>query len=391
MNILFLANFPIESTSGGVQRVTSILGKGLEEVGFNVNYLSLFKKNPLKDSCKKQLYVTQTSSFSKIAKEIINIIDSKNIDVIINQAGIYKSTTKILKIVKKDCNRVKIITVHHNCISCLNLHYRDIVLGNINSSSHILKKVDYEIVWIFLRYFNRVKYSNLFKKSIKLSDKFILLADEFKNELCDLGVVRNDKIFAIPNPASFDAFPKALAVKQNRIVFIGRLNFTQKRVDKLMEVYHKLHNKYLDWQFDIVGDGIDRDWMEEYKRLNKLDRIHFHGYSDPRQYLEKAKIFTLTSDFEGFGMVIPEAQAYGVVPVVTPCFSAIHEVVGDGAGIVLKDNNADTMVEAVIKLIDSPNQMESIAKLALLNVEKFNARKIVSTWVDLLNKLKCEK
>ena len=35
----------------------------------------------------------------------------------------------------------------------------------------------------------------------------------------------------------------------------------------------------------------------------------------------------MTSDFEGFGMVLIEAQSFGVVPLAFNCFSSIGEII----------------------------------------------------------------
>ena len=202
-----------------------------------------------------------------------------------------------------------------------------------------------------------------------------------------LGVDDKNKVKAISNPASFPSQPRYLAQKENRIIFVGRLSFTQKRVDRLMAVIANLHENFNDWSFDIVGEGDKMAWMREYCFSKDLDRVYFHGYQKPEVYLKKAKIFLLTSDFEGFPMVIQEAQAYGVIPVVTPCFSAVHEVVGEGSGIVLSDNNPESMVKMVEKLIKHPLLLNAIANSALRNVSRFNSKSIVKKWVTLLDTL----
>jgi glycosyltransferase involved in cell wall biosynthesis len=385
MNILFLAQFPILENSGGVQRVTSILAEGFVEKGHQVYYLSTTE--PI-EKCPKNDRQYYTSSLNSAGMECSEFVREKNIDIIINQAGVYDHITKMLEIVRVNTNLVKILSVHHNCIACLNERYREILLGNGGATAALLKRYfDFKIIWVFLKWRNKVKYRGLFKRSIEMSDRLVLLAHKFKKELFEVGIKNLNNVVAIPNPASFEAFPAALAEKQNRIVFVGRLKFTQKRVDRLMEIYNKLHDKYEGWHFDILGDGSERRWMETYKKENGLSRVHFHGFQDPKPFLQRSKIFTLTSDFEGFGMVLLEAQAFGAVPVTFRCFSAIEDIVLRGSAMILEKFENDLFVNAVEQLILEPARLNSFAKMGLGNVARFQSKKVVDQWLELFKEL----
>lgn len=386
MNILFLAQFPIEPNKGGVQRVTAILANEFQLLGCNVFFCSL--DNQRADSLKQ--YDNQYHAFVNDIDSILKLITFLDIDVIINQAGVYSEVTKVLKGIKNALIGLRILTVHHNCISCLNERYKEIILGNPGVASKILSYIGSPALWNVLRHRNRFKYKRLFQASINVSDCLILLAKSYIRELTDLGVDDKGKVKAISNPASFTPQFSSLSHKENRIIFVGRLSLAQKRVDKLMVIIKDLHRKHQDWHFDVVGDGSERYWMEEYKSKNELVRVYFHGFCDPMPFLAKARILLLPSDFEGFGMVIPEAQAYGVVPVVTPCYSAVREVVGEAAGVVLTDSTINSMITAVDALIKSPSRLDAMAKKALKNVEVFNPGRIAAKWMDLIDSLTCE-
>lgn len=381
LNILFLAQFAIEPDKGGVQRVTSILAQEFQTLGHRVLYCST-KLQSSKEQVlsKQQHYLGRNNS-----RDLINLVNKNGVDVLINQAGVYEEITILLSDLKKAVPSIRILTVHHNCISCLNERYREIVLGNEGRASKVLNIIDNPVLWALLKYRNRIKYKALFEKAIEVSDQLVLLAKSFKSELKALGVDEISNVTAIYNPASFK--PVSNLTKENSIVYVGRLRFTQKRVDRLMEVLLVLHKKLPSWRFEIVGDGAQMQWMLDFKNQNNLDRINFNGFTNPKQLLSKAKILLVTSDFEGFGMVIPEAQAYGVAPVVTPCFSAVHEVVGKDSGIVLQDSNPETMVKAVKDLIGNPDHLYEIARQAQRNVARFDSSAIAAKWLSLINKL----
>lgn len=387
MNILFLAQFPIDPTKGGVQRVTSILSKEFQILGHDVLFCSLTNNKTDDLILSENQYHVNINTLEDLSQ----LITELSIHVVINQAGVYPEITKVLKHLRNTSQGLKILTVHHNCIACLNERYKEIILGNPGIANKVLRFIGNPLLWSVLRYRNRMKYKRLFQESVNVSDQLVLLAESYISELTALGVDTKGKVQAISNPASFAPQSASLAHKENRIVFVGRLSFTQKRVDKLMDVIARLHHTQQNWHFDIVGDGAQREWMQEYKSNNKLGRVYFHGYTEPAGFLEKAKISLLTSDFEGFPMVIQEAQAYGVVPVVNPCFSAVHEVVGKNAGIVLKDSKSEFMIKAVDDLIDAPAKLEALARGALGNDEKFNPAQIASKWIELIERLPNEK
>ena len=66
----------------------------------------------------------------------------------------------------------------------------------------------------------------------------------------------------------------------------------------------------------------------------------------------------LTSDFEGFGMVLIEAQARGVVPITFNCFSAINEVVENNiSGLILDNDTIQDNYEKIKKIINKVREI----------------------------------
>ena len=382
-NILFIAKFPIDPNKGGVQRVTHTLAKEFEK-DRRVFFLSLrTKSNPKEfNDDSHQFFFSDQLDFPSKEKELSELINKFKIGYVINQAGILPDDVALGKMVQA-CG-AKFITVHHNCVKCLNLRYREIFLTNRRSK--FWKLFDNQVTWKVLKELNRRKYGHYFQKAQDNSDFLLLLSDSFIPELSHYNVkIDNEKVFAIPNPASFKAPQLDLNRKENRILFVGRLTINQKRVDRLMRIYKKLHEILPNWHFDIVGDGSSKRWMQEYCMKNNLDRVFFHGYQDPKPFLEKAKIFTMTSDFEGFGMVLVEAQAYGVVPVAFSSFSSVHEVIAHNkSGIVVPAFIELEYIREVKKLTEDSERWLSFATYAQIEVLKFDVSLIAEQWKKLV-------
>lgn len=384
MNICFFARFPIEPNKGGVQRITHILGDEFRKLGHQVFFLCLHTNKPVNKS-NYQFYLPEKKVNAKEnKKEIADFVAQKGIDIFINQASVYSDVIDLVKEVKP--KGAKLITVHNNCVECLHKLYREIVMSN-RRKSLLWQCVDKLPVWSLLTFLSKTKYKMLFNNAMSISDCFVLYFESFKKELETLTNKELD-IATIPNPASFEVNEQCVQSKEKRIVYVGRVVQTQKRVDRLMRIWHKLHDQYLDYEFDLVGDGEYLEDAKRYAEKYELSRIHFHGTQDPKPYLERAQIFTMTSDFEGYGMVLIEAQAYGAIPVAFRCFSSIDEVINNNqSGIIIDDFKEEEYILNVEKLINNKALRLSMIKNGFDQVHNFDRRKIVSLWANLFNNL----
>ncbi len=87
-------------------------------------------------------------------------------------------------------------------------------------------------------------------------DSYVLLCEGYVREFYDaMGAAAEaeGKAVAIYNPAAVpDALPD-LSRKQRRLLFVGRLSYSDKRVDRLLQVWSRLQDEFADWSLDIVG------------------------------------------------------------------------------------------------------------------------------------------
>jgi glycosyltransferase involved in cell wall biosynthesis len=219
------------------------------------------------------------------------------------------------------------------------------------------------------------------RTAYSLSDKFVVLSEQYKNAMKEFAGLRTmDKLVAIANPNS--SLPRIPECKENVLLFVGRLALLEKRVDRIIECWRYLSSELPSWSLEIVGDGPDREILERQAR--GLPRIYFKGSQDPADYYDRAKILLLTSNFEGFPLVLAEAMSACCVPVVLGSFAAAYDIVEDGAGLVIPmpwDPNKYS--SAVLWLARNGQELEAMSRRAYVSVEKFSVGRVADDYETL--------
>lgn len=377
-------NFNINA--GGVQRITRVLADEFEKIGITSFFLSM--PNTRHNITYKDNEFCLPESNLKSSQNIVfikKLVAEKNIQIIINQYGLDISGLKFFEQINK---QVRVISVHHNCISCLYEKYSEIVKNSRGAAfTNLITKLK---LWPIVMLLFRLRQRLIWRKMIKVSNAVVLYFNSFEKELFNLTGIKSNKIHIIPNPAPYEYKERSGNIVNKRIIYVGRVIKLQKRIDILMQLWKKLHDEFHDWTFDLVGDGDYLALAKEYAKENNLTRVTFYGLQDSLPFWEKSDIFTLTSDFEGYGMVLIEAQARGTVPVAFNCFSAIDEVIENNqSGIILKENTVDEAFRVVKDLIENENEIIRLRRYGGQQALKFNKEIIAKKWMSLFKEI-CE-
>lgn len=146
---------------------------------------------------------------------------------------------------------------------------------------------------------------------------------------------------------------------------VGRLS-EQKRYDRLLHTIAILSHKYhLDIESWIIGEGELRQPLCDLAKKLKIESlVRFVGFkTNPYPYIKKADAFIMTSDTEGFPLVIGEALCLGK-PIIATNVTGPSEMLADGAGI-LTDLNAEAIAKSIVTLFKSPDLLNSVKVQAL--------------------------
>ncbi len=128
----------------------------------------------------------------------------------------------------------------------------------------------------------------------------------------------------------------AFSEKENLILTVGRIGTEQKNNELLLKALQNINLR--NWKVKIIGPVTEsfkpkiEAFFREYPR--KKASVFFTGEITDRkkllQYYKKAKIFCLTSRWEGFGTVLVEAQSMGNYLIGTDKIAAMYELTAKG-------------------------------------------------------------
>jgi colanic acid/amylovoran biosynthesis glycosyltransferase len=130
-----------------------------------------------------------------------------------------------------------------------------------------------------------------------------------------------------------------------------------------------MHNVDQQTNFDIkyrlIGSGpLESSLRRQARQLDLEDVVVFCGQcsrSGVVNELCQSDIFLLPSVDEGFGTVLLEAQS-SQLPVVATRTGGIPEAVGDDASTLVESRDIEAMTNALIALIQNPEQRKAMGK-----------------------------
>ena len=226
------------------------------------------------------------------------------------------------------------------------------------------------------------------------SDKFTFLAPCFLKSYAALsGKNENDsKLDFVYNPLTYNTpiTQEERAAKENNVLVVGRLSERHKKITRILEAWKFVEQdrRFEDWKLQIVGDGEDRKLYENIVQKDSLQRVEMLGFKQPLPYYNKAKVFLMTSAFEGFGMTLVEAQQNGVALLVMDSYASLHEIVEDGDnGLLVKDGDVAEFTEKLKMLLKDDALRNRLADKGLLTCQRFTVGKVVDKWEMIYNSL----
>lgn len=195
------------------------------------------------------------------------------------------------------------------------------------------------------------------------------------------------RVVTIPNPLPFP-FPETPAARASRTVLaVGRLVHA-KGFDVLLEAWAQVVPGQPGWRLEIVGEGEARPSLEALaSTLEIAASVSMRGTrTDMEACYRDATIFCLSSRYEGFGLVLLEAMAFGIPVVSTDCETGPKALVRDGQnGLLAQRGDAQALAAKLSMLMDDAGLQDKLAREGRHFAAAFDVGTIVTRWLPLLD------
>ena len=241
----------------------------------------------------------------------------------------------------------------------------------------------------FLRNLSKISFRNStlrWHKAIPSFTRLISLTAAAHLEISDVGEsVENRKLKTIPDPLMHSNDSLILSTLHNKqIVYVGRLS-QEKGVMRLIRIWQRMEKNLPEYTLNIYGVGHMRDKMESFIQEHHLQRVVFKGYTrDVANIYSNADLCLMTSETEGFGMVLIEAMYYGVPCVSFDCPISPKEIIAD-AGFTIPCFDEEKYANEVVALLRNQKRLYDLQLRAVKRAKDFYIDKVMHLWIELLN------
>jgi glycosyltransferase involved in cell wall biosynthesis len=199
--------------------------------------------------------------------------------------------------------------------------------------------------------------------------------------------VRGDQIKAMAKEPLSDEHARLFEKKT--VVAAGRLAY-EKNYELLIRSHALMLNRGLAHELVILGEGpLRQELLTLAKELHVDGSVHLLGFQkNPFAYMARATVFTLTSKFEGFALVLAEALFTGAPVVSVACPFGPPEILGEGRyGVLVPLDDPGKLADALERVLTQTDERDRLVRAALDRSVDFDLPVMVGRWAALLEEV----
>lgn len=223
----------------------------------------------------------------------------------------------------------------------------------------------------------------------------IIWPNSFNAALCGAYVDHN---YVIGNPNNFEIVEELTPRDKKVVISVGRFDDYVKRVDRMLRCFSLVLKRVPDAKLVLVG-RYDRNapiGPDGKTTINGLieelalpsSSLDFVGeVGNVQDYYTTANVLMLTSNSEGFGMVLNEAACFGV-PSVGNYIPGIEDLIVDGHnGYVTDQDDLETMALRIGDILSDNTLQKRLGKNAMDKAKSYDSSHIGDEWRYLVDTL----
>lgn len=354
-----------------------------EKLGYDSHFVSFIPENT-DDVCTRQVH----------SLKLISLLDDRN-----DKTRIPLFSKSMLHYIWENAKKMDILNLYflkHSIFYAITYKLRnpkgflylkldlnpERTFKNENSFSSTIKK------WFLRQYLNHIPdlvsaestlACNYVLKNLKIkSTKFI----QIYNGIDDSLIERNHIMI------------KSFEEKENSIIVVGRIGSPEKNHELLLRAIPKIN--WGNWKIHFIGP-ITPSFQSQIESFfaqypEQKENVIFEGpiYDKLKlwEYYNNAKIFCLTSLYEGFSLVLPEAACFGNYIISTPV-PPINDFILDGElGQLVDKTDEDDIAQKINHLITHQEILQSTYPQIIEHSQAFQWNNIIQKLYSKINEKK---
>jgi glycosyltransferase involved in cell wall biosynthesis len=228
----------------------------------------------------------------------------------------------------------------------------------------------------FISFFKQRYYNRLVKKT-----QMVVALTE--GDALEWRKVTNH-VSVIPNVVHLNETGRYSDCRSKSVIFVGRYSY-QKDIRTLLKIWEQVHQRHPDWSLHVFGGyGDEQETLPSLiQRMGMNIVMHEPTSTIFEEYL-RSSMLLMTSRYEPFGLVLPEAMSCGL-PVVSfdcpygPADIITHEI----DGFLVPGRDVNRYVEYVCQLIENPELRQTMGAAGIKASQRYQADRIMPQWQKL--------
>jgi len=352
---------------GGAEKSAILLSQELNKKFKIVDLITLTKnQRNIRDNKINLISLNKVRVLYSI-KKIYYLIKEKKYDTIITGLAHLNFIIIIINTLLKKKNKFNLIIHFHNVPNLNKFNFREKIL---NYFIFKLIKLD--------------KNENI---------KIVTVSKYIKEYIINKYKIDNKKVNVIYPVVDFKKIDKLKRIKnpyinfnKKIIVTIGRLS-EQKNHKLLIKSFANVR-KQLDCNLVIIGSGKLKNKLflviDKYnltKHIKIIDKV-----DNPYPYLFYADLFVLSSNWEGFGLVLIESLACNLKIVSTDCPGSPREILSElNTALLCKNNDSEDLTKKIMLMMNK-NKLKLKFERKFLE-KNFSINKHLNSYINIIKKI----
>lgn len=198
----------------------------------------------------------------------------------------------------------------------------------------------------------------------------------------------SNHVCVIPNVVHLNEGDTYSDCTAKSVIFVGRFS-KQKDVGSLLAIWALVHRRHPDWSLHVYGGyGEAKDkLLAEIKQMDVNIQVH-EPISDIIEKYKENSFLLMTSFYEPFGLVLPEAMSCGLPVIAFDCPYGPANIITVGQdGFLIKNRDINAFADKVCLLIENPELRKTMGRAGVKSSRRYSSSHVMPQWKRLFNEL----